>query len=84
MHKDEKQLIGWIAAWMFLLWQTAKIGGGIGLTLFICGTALMLMYAYVDYKLEQARKHERKKVIDGAARIEKAYQAQEEKDDVQM
>jgi hypothetical protein len=84
MHKDEKQLIGWIAAWMFLLWHTAKIGGGIGLTLFISGTALMLMYAYVDHKLEQARKHERKKVIDGAARIEKAYQAQEDKDDVQM
>lgn len=84
MHKDEKQLIGWIAAWMFLIWQTAKIGGGIGLTLFICGTVLMLMYAYVDHKLEMARKHERRKVIDGAQRIEKAYQAQEEKNDVQM
>lgn len=84
MDRDTKQLIGWMSAWMVLMWQTAKIGGGIGLTLFISGTALMLMYAYIDHKLEQARKHERKKVIDGAARIEKAYQAQEEKNDVQM
>lgn len=77
MDRDTKQLIGWTAAWMFLLWQTAKIGGGIGLTLFASGTALMLMYAYIDHKLEQAQKQARKRIAPYSAKLNEAYKNKE-------
>ena len=82
MYKDEKQLIRWFAVWFVMLWLCSMAGGEIGLILFITGTALMLMYAYMDYRLEQARKNERKKVSEGVEKIEKAYQR--EAHDVEM
>lgn len=84
MDKETKQLLMWFGTWILMMWLCSLAGGTIGLILFAAGTALMLMYAWADYKLEQARKSERKKVIEGAERIEKAYQAQEEKNNVQM
>ena len=80
MDKDTKQLLLWLASWALMTWATVKVGGEIGLVLWIAGTVLMLMWAYLDYKIEQLIKERRRKVIDGAERISKAYQAQEAKD----
>lgn len=75
MDKNTKQAVIWLTAWMILLISSMSIKEAIiGWMLLILGTALMLMYAWADDKLEKARKNERKKVIDGARRIEKAYQ----------
>ena len=83
MDKHTKQLVRWLAAWMILLISSFNIkDANIGWILLVTGTALMLMYAWADYKLEQARKQERRKVIEGAKRIEKAYQT--EAHDVEM
>ena len=73
MDKDTKQILIWLAVWTVLTWICAQVGEGIGLTLWITGTALMLMYAWADYRIEQARKRERRKVREGAERIERAY-----------
>ena len=73
MNRDEKQFLAFYGYWMALMLLTGKIGGGIGLTLFICGTALMLLYAWADHRQEQLIKEQRRKVKEGAQRIEKAY-----------
>ena len=80
MDKNTKQLVIWVIVWMLLLTACFKIkNANIGWMLLVLGTALMLMYAWTDYKLEQARKQERKKVIEGASRIEKAYQTEDKR-----
>ena len=82
MDKHTRQLIKWFMVWMLLQIICFKIEGAIGGVLLVTGTALMLMYAWAEYKLEQARKQERRKVIECARRIKKAYQT--EAHDVEM
>lgn len=77
--KDEMQLTIFVGAWTALMALCFNIGGAIGLIILGLGSIIMGMYAYFQYKDEQATKRERRKVIEGAQRIVKAYRKYEDR-----
>lgn len=77
--KDFKSVVVWFTAFMAVTAISGEISGKIGLLVWALGTALLLMWAYFEYRAEQAAERERKKVRMLTKKIKEAYT--EEKED---
>lgn len=75
---DEVRAMSAIVLQLTILWYTAeRIGGGIGLLVYVLATALQGMYIYYEDQREQARKRERRKIKKFAEGIQSAYEKYE-------
>lgn len=73
MNKDAAELIIFSVIWIALMAISCKIGGSFGFTMLTLGTVIMLMFAYYEYRQEQALARERAKVRMFAEKLKEAY-----------
>jgi hypothetical protein len=76
--KDFKSVVVWFTAFMAVTAISGEISGKIGLLVWTLGTALLLMWAYYEYRAEQAAERERKKVRMLTKKIKEAYTEEKE------
>lgn len=76
--KDFKSVVVWFTAFMAVTAISGEISGKIGLLVWALGTALLLMWAYFEYRAEQAAERERKKVRMLTKKIKEAYTEEKE------
>lgn len=76
--KNFKSVVVWFTAFMAVTAISGEISGKIGLLVWALGTALLLMWAYFEYRAEQAAERERKKVRMLTKKIKEAYTEEKE------
>ena len=77
-NKDAVELAIAAAVFIGLMTAACKIGGNFGFTLLVLGAVIMGMFAYYEYRAEQALARERHKVKMLAAKIREAYEHKED------
>lgn len=73
MNKDVRAVAIAFLVEMLIMEISFKISGGAGLAVFFLGTALLAMYAYYEWRREQAEARERARIRMYADKINQAY-----------
>ena len=75
--KDEGEFVIAFIIEMLIMEKSADIGGGPGWLVYLLANALLIMFCIYQHRREQDHKRERRKVIEAAEHIRRAYELKE-------